>query len=87
MRHLAVRLHREAESRRHLLLHAGEGRGPGHPVVRGVHLHGIELLGVMGEHVPLRQVLRIEEAAPVWIAEPRGADVNRHELSLPAIPV
>ena len=69
-------LDREDEPRRALFDPRLGGRRRGEPVEGAVHLHGVEMIGVVGKPRALRHPLRIEELAPVRVHPARGADAK-----------
>jgi len=68
------RLDREAKAFRRRRLPSIDLLRVGHPIERGVDLHGREAGGVELEELFLRKLLRIEGRPPFRIAEPRCAD-------------
>ena len=79
----AAPLHREREPARRHVPPALDRLRRREPVERGVQLDGVEQLRVPLEPAPLREPLRVEEAAPVPVHVAARPDADpRHPLNL-----
>jgi len=65
---------REDETRGDLVMPCAEGGGTGKAVECYIELNGSKYVAVVFEPLALRQVLRIEDAFPVLIAEAAASD-------------
>jgi hypothetical protein len=73
-------LEHEPEPVGHLLCPRLQDAFPGHPVKGVVDLDGGEPLGVIAQHLLLREFLGIEAPLPLLVAVPARADEEAHRL-------